>query len=270
MTIDREELDRLRIDFSDVATGRRLPPVHPGTILRDDFLKPMDLSVYRLARELKVSRPRLNEIVRRPGGWPARCDDRHRAAAGALFRDNAGVLGQSASPLRPRCSRTHGAAQNRSGGGPACGVTSSNRDKALAVERETNRRPAGTGVERNRHGEAVMTRLRCNRPDRPADPARAPRRLEPPGSRTGRPRKAPRGVSTPSFAAPGVGDGVEVRLFAAFPRPICGGERFRRSASPRLDGKGDADAARLDTALTIRTSGLTGHMIRSSGPGAAR
>ena len=63
MTIDREELDRLRIDFSDVATGRRLPPVHPGAILRDDFLKPMELSVYRLARELKVSRPRLNEVV---------------------------------------------------------------------------------------------------------------------------------------------------------------------------------------------------------------
>ena len=63
MIIDREEMDRLGVDFSDVASGRRLPPVHPGAILRDEFLKPMELSVYRLARDIKVSRPRLNDIV---------------------------------------------------------------------------------------------------------------------------------------------------------------------------------------------------------------
>ena len=63
MTIEREELDQLRVDFSDVASGQRLPPVHPGAILRDEFLKPMELSVYRLARDIKVPRPRLNEIV---------------------------------------------------------------------------------------------------------------------------------------------------------------------------------------------------------------
>ena len=63
MAIDREELDRLRVDFSDDASGRRFLPVHLGAILRDEFLKPMELSVYRLARDLKVSRPRLNEIV---------------------------------------------------------------------------------------------------------------------------------------------------------------------------------------------------------------
>ncbi len=64
MAIDREELDRLRVDLSDVTSGRRLHPVHPGIILRDEFLNPMGLSVYRLARDIKVSRPRLNEIVR--------------------------------------------------------------------------------------------------------------------------------------------------------------------------------------------------------------
>ena len=63
MTIDRKLVDRRRVDFSDVASGRRLPPVHPGAILRDEFLKPMQLSVYRLARDIKVSRPRMNEIV---------------------------------------------------------------------------------------------------------------------------------------------------------------------------------------------------------------
>jgi addiction module HigA family antidote len=55
--------DRGKVDFSDVASGRRLPPVHPGEILRDEFLAPMELSVYRLARAIKVSRPRLNDIV---------------------------------------------------------------------------------------------------------------------------------------------------------------------------------------------------------------
>ena len=40
-----------------------MPPVHPGAILRDEFLKPMELSAYRLARDIKVSRPRLNDIV---------------------------------------------------------------------------------------------------------------------------------------------------------------------------------------------------------------
>ena len=46
-----------------MASGRLLPPVHPGEVLRDEFLKPMELSVYRLAREIGVSRPRLNDVV---------------------------------------------------------------------------------------------------------------------------------------------------------------------------------------------------------------
>ena len=48
--------DRGKVDFSDVASGWRLPPVHPGEILRDEFLTPMKLSVYRLAQAIKVSR----------------------------------------------------------------------------------------------------------------------------------------------------------------------------------------------------------------------
>ena len=63
MTIKREDLDRRAVDFSDVATERLLPPVHPGEILRDEFLGPLGLSVYRLARALKISRPRPNDIV---------------------------------------------------------------------------------------------------------------------------------------------------------------------------------------------------------------
>ena len=62
MTIEREDVDRQRIDFSEVVSGR-LAPVHPGMVLRDEFLTPLALSVGRLARALKVSRPRLNDGV---------------------------------------------------------------------------------------------------------------------------------------------------------------------------------------------------------------
>ncbi len=64
MTIKREDIDNRQVDFSDVATGRRLPTVHPGEILRDEFLKPMGLSVYELANAIKVPRSRANDIVR--------------------------------------------------------------------------------------------------------------------------------------------------------------------------------------------------------------
>lgn len=63
MAIKREELDRREVDLSDVVSEQRLPPVHPGQILRDDYLVPMGMSVYRLARELRMPRPRLNDVV---------------------------------------------------------------------------------------------------------------------------------------------------------------------------------------------------------------
>lgn len=63
MAIRREDADRRAIDLSDVVSEQELSPVHPGKILRDEFLGPMALSVYRLARAVKVPRPRLNDIV---------------------------------------------------------------------------------------------------------------------------------------------------------------------------------------------------------------
>ena len=65
MTIKREELDRRIVDFSDVTSGRRLPPIHPGEILRDEFLIPLRISVYGLANAIKVPRSRANDIVLR-------------------------------------------------------------------------------------------------------------------------------------------------------------------------------------------------------------
>jgi antitoxin HigA-1 len=42
---------------------RKLKPVHPGEILRLDFLEPMGLSVYRLSKETGVSAQHLGRIV---------------------------------------------------------------------------------------------------------------------------------------------------------------------------------------------------------------
>jgi antitoxin HigA-1 len=38
--------------------------VHPGEILREEFLKPMGLSVYQLARQIHLTRSRVNDIAR--------------------------------------------------------------------------------------------------------------------------------------------------------------------------------------------------------------
>ena len=63
MSIKREDLDAGRVDFTKITTGRRLPPVHPGEILREDFLAPMAISVYVLAKAIKVPRSRVNDIA---------------------------------------------------------------------------------------------------------------------------------------------------------------------------------------------------------------
>ena len=43
---------------------RDYPPIHPGEILLEEFLKPMHLSQYRLAKEIHVPPRRINEIVK--------------------------------------------------------------------------------------------------------------------------------------------------------------------------------------------------------------
>ena len=39
-------------------------PVHPGEVLREDFLKPLGMSANALARALSVPAPRINDVVR--------------------------------------------------------------------------------------------------------------------------------------------------------------------------------------------------------------
>ena len=73
MRIRRECVDAEKINFRDITAGKRIMPVHPGAILRNDFLKPMGLSIYALAKAVKVTRP--------------------------LFRNHARILDQPPGPL---------------------------------------------------------------------------------------------------------------------------------------------------------------------------
>src|SRR3989304_1238318 len=42
---------------------RKLPLIHPGEILLEEFLKPLGMSQYRLAKDISVPTRRVNEIV---------------------------------------------------------------------------------------------------------------------------------------------------------------------------------------------------------------
>ena len=46
-------------------------PVHPGEVLREDFLKPLGITANALAKALNVPAPRINEVVRERRGISA-------------------------------------------------------------------------------------------------------------------------------------------------------------------------------------------------------
>jgi len=45
------------------ASANGMRPVHPGEVLREDYLKPLDMSANALAKALKVPASRINDIV---------------------------------------------------------------------------------------------------------------------------------------------------------------------------------------------------------------
>ena len=50
---------------------KKLPPIHPGEILREEYMVPLGLSSNALARALNVTPARINEIVRERRGVSA-------------------------------------------------------------------------------------------------------------------------------------------------------------------------------------------------------
>ena len=52
--------------------ARKLPPIHPGEVLREDFLRPMHLTPYAVARACGVPRTRIERLAR--GETPVTAD----------------------------------------------------------------------------------------------------------------------------------------------------------------------------------------------------
>ena len=46
----------------------RIEPIHPGEILLEEFLQPMGISQYKLAKDINVSQMRISEIINRKRG----------------------------------------------------------------------------------------------------------------------------------------------------------------------------------------------------------
>ena len=66
---------------------RLMPPVHPGEILDQEFLEPLGLTQYRLAKDISVPARRINEIVHgersiSADSVPASCGGRRAESTG--------------------------------------------------------------------------------------------------------------------------------------------------------------------------------------------
>ena len=59
------------LEGAELEDGARMPPLHPGEMLREDFMKPLGLSSNALAIELRVPVTRISEIVRERRGITA-------------------------------------------------------------------------------------------------------------------------------------------------------------------------------------------------------
>ena len=60
MAIARNELKHE--SFKAIATGRKLAAVHPGSVLLSDFIEPMRITRYRVAKAIGVQQRRIDEI----------------------------------------------------------------------------------------------------------------------------------------------------------------------------------------------------------------
>ncbi|HZS85854.1 MAG TPA: HigA family addiction module antitoxin [Stellaceae bacterium] len=63
MPISRQDLDARRVGLADVTAAGRIPPIHPGEILRAEFLDPLGITPYRLAKDIGVPLTRVVAIL---------------------------------------------------------------------------------------------------------------------------------------------------------------------------------------------------------------
>ena len=79
-----------------MANKHRLPPIHPGEILREEFLAPLGISSHELAMALRVPATRINDIVHEKRGITADTALRLSRYFGTTFQildEHAGFLG---------------------------------------------------------------------------------------------------------------------------------------------------------------------------------
>jgi addiction module HigA family antidote len=74
MSIRIENLAKTDFRSVTVAGGKRIAPTSPGEMLRDEFLKPMGLTNYRLAKEIDVPAQRIGDIIAGKRGITADTD----------------------------------------------------------------------------------------------------------------------------------------------------------------------------------------------------
>ena len=86
-----------------MAKSRRLPPLHPGEVLREDLMTPLALSINGLARDLRVTVTRMSEIVNGRRGITA--DTALRLARYFAMTPQFWMNLQAAYGLEVRCAR---------------------------------------------------------------------------------------------------------------------------------------------------------------------
>lgn len=69
-TMDRKAL-RLSMTIEAIPISKKLPPIHPGEVLREEFMVPLELSSNAVARAIDVTPSRVNDIVRERRGITA-------------------------------------------------------------------------------------------------------------------------------------------------------------------------------------------------------
>jgi len=95
-----------------------MPPVHPGEILREDFMKPLGLTVNKLSLELHVPATRIGEIVHeRRRSYRGDCP-----APGAVLPYQRRVLAEFAELLRSRSVLAFGKGLRNGTPGDSCAV----------------------------------------------------------------------------------------------------------------------------------------------------
>jgi antitoxin HigA-1 len=74
MSMRIEDLAKTDFRSVTVAGGKRIAPTSPGEMLREEFLKPMGLTNYRLAKEIDVPAQRIGDIIAGKRGITAGTD----------------------------------------------------------------------------------------------------------------------------------------------------------------------------------------------------